>query len=974
MNSTPSDWPQLFALFERVSDAPADERARLLDEACRDQPAVRPRIERLLALDACASDLVADVAGWREQLVGAGPDGALPSRIGAWEVVRELGAGGMGRVFLAERADGEYEQQVALKVIRGEFASDIAIARFLAERRILARLDHPGIAGLVDGGVDACGRPWFAMQYVEGAPLNEYCTSHALGVEARLELVIAICEAVAYAHRQFVVHCDLKPSNVLVDRNGQPRLLDFGIARLLGTGHAPHATQTQARALTPGYAAPEQLAGKPVGISSDVYALGVMLHELLVGTRPYALADDTPVALAVAQARGEPPPPSRAATAASPLSARRLRGDLDQIVIKALRHDPALRYADADALAEDVRRHLAGFPLRAQRDSAVQRSRKFVLRHRAAVTLAAFATLALFATTLFALLQMRAAREQATRAEAVREFLVGVFEQANPDRNHGQPLTAQQLLDKGETELAADIPRTPAIQTDLTSLIGSLYWDIGDYAHAEPLLQHAVVDSAGPQVPADVKARSLLALARAELEKNLYDSAATHVRQALVFAQAAGRSGAQSASTARRLLARAQIGQDRAADAEPALRAALAMDRAQFGPRSAASLDDMLLLAFALKELSRNDEAIATAHEAIALATSLHGRIHSSVLDGLETLASAQGHSGDTGGAEKSLREAADIAARIYGADHRETIVARSNLYLALAQAGRYAEARDGHLALLDTVRKIGARRPEQLAYTWNALAADYRGTGQFAEAASAAREALAVWTKIHGADDSPDSFDAMANLGVALTMQGRYADAEATLRHLVASESRVEPASSLWLAKDRAYLGDALRLDHRSSEAAGELRNALAAIGTAAATPSPIVIFLRSALSQADLELGEPAQARSQARATLEIARHGLASGNATIAAPLFALARADLALGQARDAEPLLREALALRRRLFSAGDPRVLEVETGLVAAMTALGQSAEATALRRDLEPRLQALATPYAADLIRRLDH
>ncbi|MGH8172115.1 MAG: protein kinase domain-containing protein, partial [Rhodanobacteraceae bacterium] len=491
MTTQRSEWPDLFALFERISDAPLAERSRLLDEVAAKHPDLRERLERLLLLDASGHDISSDVAEWRGRI--GSDDSDAPTRIGPWRIIRELGAGGMGRVFLAERCDGEYEQHVALKLIRGELVSNASLARFVRERSILARLDHPGIATLVDGGVEDGGRPWFAMQLVDGQPLPEYCRELHLGIEARLRLLIAACDAVAYAHRQLVVHCDLKPSNVLVDRRGQPRLLDFGIARLLEADGTPgSSTQTQARAMTPGYAAPEQLTGKPISVASDVYALGAMLYELLTGQRPYSASEESPAAVAVAQLRSEARHMSRVAASSMPFPSRRLRGDLDLIAARALRYDPAQRYAGADAFADDLRRYLDGRPIAARRGGTAYRVRRFIARHRIAVSLAALAIAGLIGATAFAWMQMRDARGQAARAEVVRRFLVGVFDQASPDENKGQPITARQLLEKGEGRLDEALRRQPDLDADITALLGQLYIDVSDFDRAEVLLKRAL--------------------------------------------------------------------------------------------------------------------------------------------------------------------------------------------------------------------------------------------------------------------------------------------------------------------------------------------------------------------------------------------------------------------------------------------------------------------------------------------------
>ena len=561
MSAQDSGWPQLVVWFERATDAAPAERKRLLDGLRDDDPALYARLHKLLAIDASDNDLVTEVARWRDRIFSADDAEAMPAVIGPWRIVRELGSGGMGRVFLAERVEGDYEQSVALKVIRGDFTSDAAIARFLTERRIRARLDHPGIASLIDGDVDDAGRPWFAMQYVQGLSLPDYCNQHALGLEGRLKLMIAVCEAVAYAHRQLVVHCDLKPSNVLVDDKGQPRLLDFGISRLIeAQGSQGQATLTQLRALTPGYAAPEQLAGQPVSVATDVYALGSMLYELLTGVRPYAHSDANAAAVAVAQAQAQPRAPSRAAGAGAPVPARRLRGDLDLVLAKALMHDPAQRYADADALAEDLRRHLGGWPLRARRASTWHRLRKFVGRHRVAVPLGAIAVSALLLVTAFALTQARVAREQASRAEAVRQFLVGVFEKASPDENQGRPISAHELLEKGEHQLDLTPDDEDGLKSEIAGLLGELYIGVGDFSRSLALIERATPALSNPRVSGEVRARILLSKAWIENEDGNYESGFVHARESLALLEDASRRNPEAIAEAHLTIGYALVG------------------------------------------------------------------------------------------------------------------------------------------------------------------------------------------------------------------------------------------------------------------------------------------------------------------------------------------------------------------------------------------------------------------------------
>jgi Tol biopolymer transport system component len=388
-------WERVAALFDEALELPPAERAGFLDRACAVE--LRTEVEALLAADERASSflvgpadpsghLLAEAVLERREEADAERVG---QRLGAYRLVREIGRGGMGTVYLAERADGQFEQRVAIKLIRSGQPGDRVLRDFLRERQILARLEHPHVARLLDGGLTPAGEPYFVMEHVAGLPVTDYCAHHRLAVEERLRLFLAACEAVAAAHRAHVVHRDLKPSNILVDAAGEVKLLDFGIAKVLGL-ETGEATRTIAP-MTPLYASPEQVRGLPATERTDVYALGLLLYELLTGQRAHRVGRESPEALVRAVLEGEPERPS----AVSGAFRRGLRGDLDNIVLKALRKDPASRYPSAAALGEDVQRHLAGEPVAARGSGLVYRVTKRLRRRRTEVAAGAIAVMAL---------------------------------------------------------------------------------------------------------------------------------------------------------------------------------------------------------------------------------------------------------------------------------------------------------------------------------------------------------------------------------------------------------------------------------------------------------------------------------------------------------------------------------------------------------------------------------------------------
>jgi eukaryotic-like serine/threonine-protein kinase len=416
--------------------------------------------------------------------------------IGPYRLLRKLGVGGMGEVWLAERIDGLLTQrQVALKLPFGPFRGDLA-ARIAREREILATLDHPHIARLYDAGVTADGQPFLALEYVDGRRIDRHCEQQHLDVPARLQLFLQVTRAVAHAHSQLVVHRDIKPSNLLVDAAGQVKLLDFGIARLLDDDAAPAGDLTQlgARALTPDYAAPEQISGQPVGTRSDVYALGVLLFELLTGARPYRLKRDSRAALEEAILAAEVPRPSDVAT--DPDTRRALRRDLDTIVLKALKKRVADRYSSVDAMAEDIQRHLTNRPVLALPDSVGYRLHKFVVRNRVAVGTAAALLLTVLGGAGAAVWQARIAIAERQRAEDVKNFVAAIFREANPYQgSRTLQLSAVDLLKQAEKKLGTTLVGRSDARVELTNMIGESLLALGDVAAAEPVIARAAAEA-----------------------------------------------------------------------------------------------------------------------------------------------------------------------------------------------------------------------------------------------------------------------------------------------------------------------------------------------------------------------------------------------------------------------------------------------------------------------------------------------
>jgi non-specific serine/threonine protein kinase/serine/threonine-protein kinase len=440
---TPERWQYVKSQLAAALDVDPQARPAYLDSVCAGDPALRNELETLLAAGTADAEVFATPV-FAEL---SRPNAWLGRRIGPYQIVEEIGEGGMGEVYRAFRADDQYRKEVALKVVRGGQDSGFVISRFKNERQILASLDHPNIARLHDGGTTPEGTPYFVMELIEGQAIDLYCSQHELTVTQRLKLFLQVCSAVQYAHQRLIVHRDLKPSNILVTSDGTPKLLDFGIAKILDTDAVTgqvESTLTIFRALTPGYASPEQLRGEPITTESDVYSLGIVLFELLTGHHPYRKLNSTPQEIARAVCEVEVEKPSTAARRLETRSghdlrdshgvravreypdrppenlSKRLRGDLDTILLMALRKDPQRRYSSVQQFAEDIRRHLQSLPVIARRDTVGYRASKFAARHRAAVGAAIVVLVILLAAMTVTLRQARIAREQ--RAIAERRF------------------------------------------------------------------------------------------------------------------------------------------------------------------------------------------------------------------------------------------------------------------------------------------------------------------------------------------------------------------------------------------------------------------------------------------------------------------------------------------------------------------------------------------------------------------------
>ncbi len=489
------DWQRIKDLFSDALEQPAESREQFIRNACGTDNDLYREVISLLAASSESENLIEnnsiDLAG----KIGARENTIPEQHFGNYRIIREIGSGGMGTVFLAERDDGELVMQVALKIVRQSVADREIIARFKMERQILADLRHPNIAVLLDGGLSDKGEPYLAMEYIDGRTLVDHANTHDLSIAERLQLFIKVCSAVAFAHRNLIVHRDIKPSNILVGTDGEPKLLDFGLAKSFGS--VDTQIQTTIRAFTPAYASPEQITGRSITTASDIYSLGVILYELLTGAKPLVLEDKSFEEIVQTINTSVPRPPSESAP--SMLSAnRKLRGDLDNIILMALRKEPERRYRSVEDLADDLQNHLDNRPVTARPNTLSYRASRFIVRNKIAVAAGILVFISVLAGIGVSLWQADAARREAARSQTVNEFLKKMLMTAMPESRslakRGEQASIVDVLYDVEKRLDEGLASEPEVRSQLRQIIGDAFLAQGRYTEAERNLTQAFAE------------------------------------------------------------------------------------------------------------------------------------------------------------------------------------------------------------------------------------------------------------------------------------------------------------------------------------------------------------------------------------------------------------------------------------------------------------------------------------------------
>ena len=877
-------WHRLQAVFEEALALAAPHRASFLERVCGSDAALRSEVEAMLAAEAperalAIERLVSDADG----LAGA-PDPFLGMRLGPWRIVDVVGRGGMGMVYLAERADGQYEQRVAIKIVGPGTPADPRTRRFQAERRILARLSHPNIARLLDAGFTPEGSAYLVMEYVAGRPVTAYCDAQRSSIDERLRLFRVVCDATQHAHQALIVHRDLKPSNIFVSESGDVKLLDFGIAKFLEpeTGLAD-ATAREQRVLTPGYAAPEQLRGDPVTTATDVYALGVVLYELLTGRRPVDATAKTPLDWERLRPTADPPPPSsvlrqamgdgglariaRSRKTTPARLVRRLRGDLDRIVLKALRPEPERRYTSAGQLGEDIDRFLKGRPVIAQPDSLPYRARRFVARNQSLVAatamlivvLAAFGLISAFQAAKLAAERDRARIEQAKTEHVVR-LLVDLFQTASPEVvPDGDRLPIGEFLTRAEPRVLRQLESQPELAATMRHVLGLVHHARSDNPRARALLEGALADR---RRVSGEDALETLAV-QVDLGELLFwvderDGARTLLEDAL--ARILRTLGPDHPLAAKAYHATAKV-QPTLAQSQEHLERAVAISRRRLPPSDPDRIRYITSLAVIHMRRSHEDLARALFEEALRAAEAFDGGRNTALIDVLDQSAVLDSRVGDYARAEAKQRRTLALAADLVGPDSYQVANALNNLAVVLTNQGRAREA-------ADLFRQAYDRH-------------------------------VAIFGEPHWR-----TVNAMRNVGMALLLIDEPRDAETWMRRAVGGAPRNNERMTVYL---RAQLARCLLGQRRFHEAIALLTPAVERLQTMEADALAYLEYARLWLGRALLETGRAAEAERNIEAAVRAFRQSRAEGHPARVESECELAQVLAARGRGEEALPL-------------------------------------------------------------------
>jgi eukaryotic-like serine/threonine-protein kinase len=918
-------WQEICRHFDEAVARHGAERASYLEGIPQE---FRTEVAELLDSYAGAAEILEPPT----EILGLESPAAEPTlgRVGNYELLELLGRGGMGAVYLARRADDVYQKVVAIKILQRGLESSEGLARFRSERQILAGLEHPNIARLFDGGNTEDGRPFLVMERIEGIAIDRFADLKRLTVDERLDLFCKVAGAVQFAHQSLVIHRDLKPANILITGEGEPKLLDFGIAKILGPNSGPALTVDRAP-LTPSYASPEQLLGSErVTTASDVYSLGVVLYELLTGIRPFARPAETSAGLTLADDRLPARPSSAVGTTTRPsadsIAADRrtepaglrkaLRGDLDTILLKALHPEVGRRYGSVRELTEDIERHRAGLPVQARPDTWGYRATKFVRRHRVVLGLATAALAVLIGFLVTLLVQREQILRQRNRAEKATEFMVDLFGLADPSKSRGATITVREVLDRGAEEVRRELSSAPDVQAALMVSMARSYLNLGSHTTAKPLAEEALALETRTGNPVGESA-ALDLLGEIALRDGDYDAS----RKLLT----------EAARLRERLL----------------------------GEDASETIETLTRLS-SLEQLAGNlDESAAFARRAAALARS--ARLDERLSVALRRLARAISQQGALVEAESHLREALEVERRLHGSYHPENLGVANDLAVLLETQGKLAEARTLLQKSVEEAAVVFGHEPNPYqAIALGNYARIMATLGDNQRADELGEESLAMLRRIYG-PEHPRVATGWAALGELALLGGDLAKAETAYRTALEQYDRLGEASTQIAAVTESNLARVLFLRGAVDESEALYRQAIGHQRASFQGRHPDLAATLTNLGDLLLTKSDLEAAASVVVEALEMARATLPADSPRLADPLRVAATLARAQGEVDRAADLFAESLVLNEKAFGRDHPDVARARVNLADLEIKREQPARAEELLRLALPVLEGAA-------------
>ncbi len=777
----PENWQKIKAIFYPALELPEGERLYFVKEKCGDDAELFEEIKMLIASSEQNETFIEKPAfAMNELVVAKEKRDLIGQEIGAYKIEKEIGRGGMGAVYLAKRADKEFEKQVAVKLIKRGFDTDEIIKRFRNERQILAGLDHTNITRLIDGGATEDGLPYLVMDYVEGEPLTKFCNFRELSIEDRLKLFLQICSAVKYAHQNLIIHRDLKPSNILVTNDGTPKLLDFGIAKLIDEANDETQNHTLTRVMTPEYASPEQVQGKQITTSSDVYSLGVILYELLTGERPFKVKSKNANEISKIITDSQPQKPSLVVSSKSENSKfkiqnpKLLKGDLDNIVLMAMRKEPERRYSSVEQFAEDIKRYLNGLPVIAQEDTFSYRASKFIGRNKTGVAAGIGVALSLIGGIIATSRQSKIAkrerdiaRREANKAERINQFLQKTLSSADP-KEHGKDTTVLEALKFAAEQIENEFTDQPEIVADLNTTIGKTYLNLGQIEKAEPHL------SAALQIR-----REILPEISEEIAANLNDLGLLN-----------------------------RIKGDYST-AEPLFQNSLKILEKLYGDKHLLIAEVLENLGFLFLLQGKHVEAIKIFERELSINTDLNGKNHPSSARTISRLADCFSIMSDYEVSAMLYRQAQKIIHAHYPKTHPEAIEVSAGLASTLLRTNQ-KEAEDLLNEILEIKEKVFGKENSQYAWSQYNLAFLMNSQKRFDEAEKIAAEILTLRGEFIN-DENPIISASLQTLAIAFMGKNQAEKAEPLFRESLALREKTLDAEHWNLDTSKSVLGECL-------------------------------------------------------------------------------------------------------------------------------------------------------------------